>query len=101
MSQSLPVGNFKFIDKKNFDINKIHESDKYGYMLEVDLEYPHELHNRHSDYPLAPERLLVNNNVLSNYLKRIKDKLDIGNSKEEKLVPSLFDKKNYVVHCRN
>ena len=39
--------------------------------------------------------------MLSNYSKGIKDKLDIGNSKVEKLVPSLFDKKNYVVHCRN
>ena len=51
MSQSLPVENFKFIDQKNFDINKIHENSKYGYMLEVDLEYPHELHDWHSDYP--------------------------------------------------
>ena len=39
--------------------------------------------------------------MLSNYSKGIKDKLDIGISKVEKLVPSLFDKKNYVVHCRN
>ena len=55
MSKLLPVGNIKFIDPTNFDINNIHEKDKYGYVLEVDLEYPHELHDRHSDYLLAPK----------------------------------------------
>ena len=101
MSQSLPTGNFKFLDPINFDINKINENGKYGYMLEVDLEYPHELHDSHSDYPLAPERLLVDNNMLSQYSKEIKNKLDMGNSKVEKLVANLFGKKNYVVHFRN
>ena len=100
MSQSLPTANFKFIDPTNFDINKINENDKYGYMFEVDLEYPQELHDSHADYPLAPERLLVNNNMLSEYSKNIKNKLDIENSKIDKLVPNLFDMKNYVVHFR-
>ena len=72
MSQSLPTGNFKFIDPTNFDTNKINENKKYGYMFEVDLEYPHELHDSHSDYPLAPERLLVDNNMLSEYSKILK-----------------------------
>ena len=101
MSQSLPTGNLKFLDPINFYINKINENDKYGYILQVDLECPHELHDSHSDYPLAPERLLVDNNMLSQYLKEIKNKLDMGYSKVEKLVPNLFDKKNYVVHFRN
>ena len=28
-----------------------------SYFLEVDLEYPEDLHNLHNDYPLAPERI--------------------------------------------
>ena len=59
------------------------------------------MHDSHSDYPLAPERLLVDDNMLSQYSKEIKNKLDMGNSKVEKLVPNLFNKKNYVVHFRN
>ena len=50
MSQSLPARSFKFLDPINFDISKINENDKYGYLLKLDLEYPHELHDSHSDY---------------------------------------------------
>ena len=52
-----------------------------GCILEVDIEYPKELHNLHNDYPLAPERLEVNG--------------------VEKLIPTLNDKKKYVVHYEN
>ncbi len=47
-------------------------------ILEVDLEYPKELHDLHNEYPLAPERLLID--------------------KVEKLVPNLNDKTKYVLH---
>jgi hypothetical protein len=49
--------------------------------IEVDLEYPEELHDIHSDYPLAPESLTIN--------------------KCTKLVPNLQNKTNYVVHHEN
>ena len=48
----------KRIDK--FDINSIKE-DK------VDLEYSDEWHVLHNDYPLAPEKLEISDNMLSNY----------------------------------
>ena len=47
-------------------------------ILEVDLEYPKELHNLHDDYPLAAEMLMTNN--------------------VEKLVPNLNDKEREVLH---
>ena len=46
--------------------------------LEVDLEYPQELHDLHNDYPLAPECLILN--------------------KVPKLVPNLNNKTKYVLH---
>ena len=38
-----------------------------GYILEVDLEIPDELHALHNDYPLAPEKLAISYDMLSNY----------------------------------
>ena len=60
---------------KNYDEN----CDK-GYILEVDVEYPKNLHKLHSDLPFLPER------------KKIK--------KCNKLVCTVQDKENYVVHIR-
>ena len=58
------------------EINKIDlanykKNGKKGLILEVDLEYPQELHNLHNDYPVAPEKIKVSNGMLSEYCKKI------------------------------
>ena len=73
MMKPLPVGGFKWMtedEKQNWK--------NIPCILEVDLEYPKELHDLHNDYLLAPERLKIAN--------------------VEKLIPNLFDKKKYIVH---
>ena len=55
----------------------ISEKSDTGYLLEVNLEYPDELHELHNNYPLAPEKLPVSNDMLSAYCKKIADKYDI------------------------
>ena len=42
-----------------------------GYILEVDQEYIDELHVLHNDYPLAPEKLAVPHDMLSDYCKKL------------------------------
>ena len=72
-----------------------------GYFLEVDLEYPNELHELHNDYPLAPEKLAVSNNMLSAYYKKIADEYGIKVGKVKKIIPNLNNKTKYVLHYRN
>ena len=78
----------------------INKKNELGYFLEVDLEYPNELHELHNDYPLAPEKLAVSNNMLSAYCKKI-DEYDIKVSNVKKLIPNLNNKTKYVLHYKN
>ena len=52
-----------------FDVNLISEESPIGYFLEVDLEYPDELHELHNDYPLASKTLAASSDMLSKYCK--------------------------------
>lgn len=72
-----------------------------GYILEVDLEYPPELHDLHSDYPLAPEKIEISPEMLAPYQLNLKDELEYKPAKVAKLVPSLWNKRKYVIHYRN
>ena len=70
MSDYLPCGGFKWLKSvDNFD-NSISEKSPIGYILEVDLEYPNKLHILHKDYPLAPEKLPIPYDMLSDYCKK-------------------------------
>ena len=85
MPQKFPLNNFEWIkDTSQFNVdfkkNYNEESDE-GYFLEVDLQYLEKLHELHNDLPFLPERIKIEN--------------------DEKLVPNLHDKTEYVIHIRN
>ena len=63
-----------------------------GCVLQVDLEYPKELRKLHNDYPLAPDKIEIKEEMLSKYQILIADfhNVPIGNGK--KFVPNIFDK---------
>ena len=104
MMQPPPERNFQFLSENevsDFDVNVPQVEDEKGFILEVDLHYPSELHELHNDYPLAPERLVVTKEMISEYGKHLSEKLGLKFSKIEKLVPNFYDKKEYVLHIRN
>ena len=90
MSQQLPTHGFKWmkditeekvmeiLEKANHSMSNL---GRKGYIFEVDLEYPSKLWESHNDYPLAPEKMIVNG--------------------VEKLICHFKPRKNYVVHYRN
>ena len=51
-----------------------------GYLLEVDVEYPKELHENHNELPFLAERMKI--------------------GKVEKVAPNLRDKKGYTVQMK-
>ena len=104
MSQYLPTSNFKWTTNKEIskrNLGKYKTDSKKGLILEVDLEYPKELHDMHNDYPVCPEKVKVSNNMLSAYCKKIAEKYKISIGLVSKLIPTLRDKKEYVLHYRN
>ena len=79
MSEKMPYKDFKWVE--NVPLEKMLSDGDLGYVLEVDLDYPSELHDLHNDYPLAPESMKIN--------------------KVNKLTPNLNNKTKYVLHHRN
>ena len=104
MSQYLPYGKFKWVKVNNKVINRVlNKSDNslHGYFLEVDLDYPEKLHDSHKDFPMAPEKIKVKEEMLSPYSQENAKKFDIKTGTINKLVPNLMAKEKYVVHYRN
>ena len=86
MSLKLPIHSFKEMTNKEleniFNNQIVQVWERTPCILEVDLEYPEELHDLHNDYPLCPERVECDRGV-------------------KKLIPNLRHKNNYVIHYRN
>ena len=72
----------KNISKFNEEFTKNYDEDSdKGYILEVDVKYPKNLHGLYEDLPFLLERMKI--------------------GKCNKLACNLYDKKNYVVHIRS
>ena len=102
MNDYLPYGGFKWLKNVDgFDVNSVSEKSPIGYILEVNLEYPDELHALHNYYPSASEKLTILYHILLNYCKKIAGKYGIKVGDVMKLIPNLGNKTNYVLHYRN
>ena len=83
MVQNLPTHGFLWMNAEDFTpvkIDELDKKDKRGYILEVDVNYPKELHKNHNELPFLTERMKI--------------------GRVEKLVPNLKNKKGYLVHIK-
>lgn len=95
MSQQLPIGDYQWIPERTIEqdfntndhqknvsnILNLKEDTNTGYIFEVDLQYPPELHDKHNDFPFFPEKRGIT-----------------GITTTDKLLLTFFDKEKYVVH---
>ena len=77
------------------------ENSSTGHIVEVGIKYRSELLELHNDYPLAPEKLEISQNLLSNYCCNVANEYEIRIGGVNKLVPNLGNKSIYVLHYRN
>ncbi|XP_057294564.1 uncharacterized protein LOC130623081 [Hydractinia symbiolongicarpus] len=84
MRQDLPTHGFKWLSNvETFTqkrIEKLVADNKHGYILEVDIDYPKSLHDKHNELPFLPGCKVVH--------------------RVEKLLPNLEHKRKYVLHIR-
>lgn len=86
MGKFLPYGHFEWENPENFNYDTIMQmldNASVGYIFEVDLDYPPELHNAHNDLPFCPEHFIP------------------PNAKYSKLCLTLHSKTHYVIHYQN
>ena len=69
------------------------EDSPYGFIVEEDLEYPSELHDIQSDYPLTPTRDSVQVVWLSQYQENLREKTNVRlSTQSKKLLQTMFTK---------
>ena len=80
MPQPLPTGGFHWVDIHPNEVSELANHSKKGYLLEVDVAYPRELHDYNNDLSFMCERMVIGG--------------------VEKLFPNLYYKKRYIIHIR-
>ena len=98
MSKLLPTSGFKWIDPEEFDLNKYTSNSSKKCVLKVDLEYPKEIRELHNDYPLAPDKIEIKREMLSEYYLKFADLYNIHLGNVKNLVRNLFDKEKCAFH---
>lgn len=102
MSQPLPISDYEWVHfntgdnvdmvhRTNFILNLPDDSET-GYIFEVDLHYPKELHCMHNDFPFCAERRQLPEQAF--------DIMGEKASRFPKLLLTLLDKEKYVIHYR-
>ena len=101
MCKLLPGDDFRFLSDEEiatFEITKVDLNGSTGYMVQADILFPPELHDKHNCLPLAPSHLEITKDMLSNAAIVLGENLGLKFGSQRKLVPTLHDKEKYICH---
>ena len=105
MSQHLPFDEFHWMDEadyKDMEWRNVPDDGPFGFIVECDLDYPSSVHRAHNDYPLAPEKVEVTVEMVSEKQAELHRHYAFNRSSAHtKLIPNLMPKKKYCCHYRN
>ena len=126
MTQKLPHSKFKWLSQEEIDSFKVIEQNKIfkitmpkiciendtvdyvevdvegdiGYFLEVDIHCPEKYFDYFDDFPLCPESKIITNDMLSPFITKVQEKMNLKEDKTAKLILDLLPKKNYICHIK-
>ena len=112
MVQPTAYGGFEWMSKEELEVienelkkgiyTSLGDNQEKGYYFDIDADYPQDLHPFHNDYPMAPEHMTVNLEMLNPIQATIRSKYNMPRRSEQtKLIQNLNPKRNYIVHYRN
>ena len=107
----LPLNNFEYTDgnwdpeiQKAFvqSVLETPDDSDIGYVLEVDLSYPDEIHDLHSDFPLATTKQKCDACWLGGFQEELSNDMQMNAPpSSNELIQTLFPKKNYILHYQS
>ncbi len=101
MVQALPYKDIKFANETTLEtILNTADDAETGYMVEIDLRFKNEIHERLKQMPPCPESLIPKEEWFSDYQKLLREETK-SNTKCEKLVPHFNEHLRYCIHYRN
>ena len=112
LCRPLPHSEFTWLDQADLEhfssdpseILKLEDEAEYGYLFEVDLNYPSEIHAATADFPLAPEGAYIEADMFSPFMKSMYDDMCVARGCNKKYVPyrklllTQYEKQYYVCH---
>ena len=84
MCQPLPTGSLKWTDGESWGL--LNQNSERGLILEVELEYPKELHHLHNCYSCAVQKIKIKSDMLSPYCLDLEEKFKLNIGKVKKIV---------------
>ena len=91
MFKFLSTGGFKWIDPKQFNLSKYTSGSSKVCVFKLDYKYPKELRELHNGYPLAPDKIEIKREMLSDDQLPIADLYNIPIGNVKRLVFNFFD----------